>query len=934
MVGPGSPNTSLTSTPTGPSPRIRSSSSLCSGSSYVTSAALASIARPLRACATSLPPKLLLPLHLSVSTSRAADAGASLQSTPAQTSESFKSRIKTSESLLCSRSSFTAPAAGPPPTNGRPTTTSMPPPSASPEPPSPAPMSIKERMAALRGAGLNTGGDEPVMQGSPANRRGSVQLGGPPKQSAGPSTGSAAAAATTTPAPTLNGSGSLREAGGLSRPSSGRGRKRDEVVERLERLAMDPPPSEQSSAASASPSPAKLPSPMPVSAAPLPSSVPLQPTPAPPPVVAPAQPLPPPDVEISSPSPVPPPASVPEKSADAVPEPAVAPPSAVPSRISHGYSASVPSARSASPSRASPTKPPKPPALSIQSTTAVSSSFDPSLASAPEQLGLGLNSSTNGGSPAAQSPRRRPAPVEDDDFSPSRFGHFPSITEFESSTTTFDEPRGVSTPVGEDAPSLTFPSLPSVPLSLPGSAPSTTRPLPSPPLPPPGGAFQTKPQTTGSSVSSFQSALSAPPLASPTFQTAPNGIPADAAAAARPVQQPPAADQPVDFPLANTIFPALLRQYLTLPVELLLLDVRPPQAWSSRITPTSTGGGQADCVCIPPALLSSTLSSQQLADGLPRTSPFHNRHLYDLVVIYDGASTGWAAPGAEGAQAVNRAVYEREFGGKMLKRAPVLLVGGWEAWRAAESGTTGTKQALMSPGLGRTAEMNGLGGSRETSPAAKPSYFPLVRSRTSGVHARDRELTGFFASLDSADSADASGGSAGLLVAKRQCSACLRLARPTVFDSRPGLVLVQPLGTDDSPARPGLARIPELAPTVRVRRPDERLHGLPRQLRLADEPALEQWRRARQQRTRRRRAAAWAVDRLSDAVALVVVLARPPTSAGRAASQVEHVNLAPALVGDIVPAAAAAGRRDATARAQCLPRSTRPERQLELPDAE
>lgn len=128
-------------------------------------------------------------------------------------------------------------------------------------------------------------------------------------------------------------------------------------------------------------------------------------------------------------------------------------------------------------------------------------------------------------------------------------------------------------------------------------------------------------------------------------------------------------------------------------------------------------------MCIPARLLSSTLSSQQLADGLPRTSPFHNRHLYDLVVIYDGASTGWTAPGAEGAQAVNRAVYEREFGGKMLKRAPVLLVGGWEAWSASNGG----RQAMTSPGLGRTAEVNGFGGSRDTSPASKPSYFPLVR---------------------------------------------------------------------------------------------------------------------------------------------------------------------------------------------------------------
>jgi ubiquitin carboxyl-terminal hydrolase 8 len=66
---------------------------------------------------------------------------------------------------------------------------------------------------------------------------------------------------------------------------------------------------------------------------------------------------------------------------------------------------------------------------------------------------------------------------------------------------------------------------------------------------------------------------------------------------------------------------------------------------------------------------------------------FAARNCYDMVVIYDRASltTPNSVPPSTSPEAqrvlwtLNSAIYEREFY-KSLKRQPVLLKGGWEAW--------------------------------------------------------------------------------------------------------------------------------------------------------------------------------------------------------------------------------------------------------------
>lgn len=66
---------------------------------------------------------------------------------------------------------------------------------------------------------------------------------------------------------------------------------------------------------------------------------------------------------------------------------------------------------------------------------------------------------------------------------------------------------------------------------------------------------------------------------------------------------------------------------------------------------------------------------------------FAARHYYDMVVVYDRSSTSLPSsqPPSTSSEAqrvlwnLTNAVYEREFV-KPLRRQPLLLVGGWEAW--------------------------------------------------------------------------------------------------------------------------------------------------------------------------------------------------------------------------------------------------------------
>jgi hypothetical protein len=82
-----------------------------------------------------------------------------------------------------------------------------------------------------------------------------------------------------------------------------------------------------------------------------------------------------------------------------------------------------------------------------------------------------------------------------------------------------------------------------------------------------------------------------------------------------------------------------------------------------------------------------SITSAKLEDSLslspePQRRAFADRHKFDLVVVYDGKSSAWPSKGSQPSP-LSRLwdiIYEHEFA-KRLERNPVLLEGGFAAWR-------------------------------------------------------------------------------------------------------------------------------------------------------------------------------------------------------------------------------------------------------------
>ncbi|KAH9958814.1 hypothetical protein BC827DRAFT_540115 [Russula dissimulans] len=114
-------------------------------------------------------------------------------------------------------------------------------------------------------------------------------------------------------------------------------------------------------------------------------------------------------------------------------------------------------------------------------------------------------------------------------------------------------------------------------------------------------------------------------------------------------------------------------------LKILMLDVRTREAFDYEHI-----RGDA-VVCIEPSvLLRENVSGQTIEDTLsvaPRDEwvLFCNRDKFDLIAIYDDDSETPGPPDAPLARLI-RAIYETAFR-KILKRVPVLLIGGLEAWK-------------------------------------------------------------------------------------------------------------------------------------------------------------------------------------------------------------------------------------------------------------
>ncbi|EPQ56117.1 hypothetical protein GLOTRDRAFT_137950 [Gloeophyllum trabeum ATCC 11539] len=140
-------------------------------------------------------------------------------------------------------------------------------------------------------------------------------------------------------------------------------------------------------------------------------------------------------------------------------------------------------------------------------------------------------------------------------------------------------------------------------------------------------------------------------------------------------------DKP-DIPHTNSIEPRTLHEYLSQSgIKVLLLDLRTREAFEKERIKA------AAVVCLEPSVLQrENVSAETIEDSLsiaPRSESmlFANRDKFELVVLYDDASESYGLQNSPFNKLVG-AIYERAFK-KMLRKMPVLLVGGLQAWKAA-----------------------------------------------------------------------------------------------------------------------------------------------------------------------------------------------------------------------------------------------------------
>ncbi|GAA5935570.1 hypothetical protein JCM1841_004431 [Sporobolomyces salmonicolor] len=265
-------------------------------------------------------------------------------------------------------------------------------------------------------------------------------------------------------------------------------------------------------------------------------------------------------------------------------------------------------------------------------------------------------------------------------------------------------------------------ALPNAPTFDPASAP-TRRPPPHPPKPPllDKATFEREQRERAEAMAALAAGLNGPasyPSSAPSRPGLPSSLVPGDHPPSRPISQPappPSASSPVSpptaasskgfsIPFSTEVRPLELFQYLqTAKAEMghgprvLLLDVRSREEYEA-------GRIKGETVCLEPIILRDGARSNQIEDALSLSPPheaslFASRHFYDIVIVYDRSSTSLptspATSTSSDAQRVlwnlTTAIYEREFS-KSLKRQPLLLRGGWEAWekQVGAKGSVGT----------------------------------------------------------------------------------------------------------------------------------------------------------------------------------------------------------------------------------------------------
>ncbi|THH02988.1 hypothetical protein EW145_g6625 [Phellinidium pouzarii] len=224
--------------------------------------------------------------------------------------------------------------------------------------------------------------------------------------------------------------------------------------------------------------------------------------------------------------------------------------------------------------------------------------------------------------------------------------------------------------------------FPSIPLDLdPGPRPAST------PIPPSMNTLQSRPASPSPAIPMRT------PL-SPTVPPKPPNLSISMTGSSSSTRTPPSHSSPIntgdsqrshgmDLPVTNNIFPKLLHEYMDRAneVKVLLLDIRT----RDEFTRAHIRGDAVVCL-EPHVLLRHGLTCEKLEDALSvapqrESALFRNRDKFDLVVMYDADSENFGASIAPMSAAV-RVIYETAFR-CMLKKPPVILVGGLKAWHAA-----------------------------------------------------------------------------------------------------------------------------------------------------------------------------------------------------------------------------------------------------------
>ncbi|KAH9059441.1 hypothetical protein EDB83DRAFT_2552313 [Lactarius deliciosus] len=176
----------------------------------------------------------------------------------------------------------------------------------------------------------------------------------------------------------------------------------------------------------------------------------------------------------------------------------------------------------------------------------------------------------------------------------------------------------------------------------------------------------------------------------------------------------------------NMVGPRELHDYMyRQELKVLMLDVRTREAFGYEHI-----RGDA-VVCIEPSvLLRNYVSGQTIEDSLivaPRDEwvLFCNRDKFDLIAIYDDASETPGPPDAPLSR-LERAIYETAFR-KILKRVPVLLIGGLEAWKHE----FGERELVVAEALGSGVRLR-----------HKSGHVPAAARNIDHKGARSPRLTG------------------------------------------------------------------------------------------------------------------------------------------------------------------------------------------------